>query len=147
MKIEVNRLMQELLPSQPPPQAIPCATATAAVFCFQDDNRHGQDRAREEQPGAREIPLVHVLGGEGKMKPERIVLKLSLTGTGSEAPGKLRLPRRGINKLLSTAFHSPTAAQSWGKLLSLSRYRDETRENYITTHRSPGVRGFVDEPA
>ena len=33
-----------------------------------------------------------------------------------------------------------------GSFISSSRYPDETRDNF-TSHRSPGVREFADEPA
>ena len=45
-----------------------------------------------------QIPLVQIVGGEGKMKPEWIVPESSLVGTGLEGPGQLRLPSRGMQQ-------------------------------------------------
>ena len=106
-------------------------------------------RKRNDQYKRGEIPLLQVFGKdmiEGKMKPKRRVLESQRAGTGVEAPGQLRLSSRDMLRTTAMALRTPTVACSWGNLLSLSHYRDETRENNFTIHPLPGNRDFINEP-
>ena len=58
-----------------PAMIVRTITAAAAVSCFQGDNIHEHEDPEGDGKNKRgKIPLVQVLGREGKMKPERIVL-------------------------------------------------------------------------
>ena len=80
------------------------------------------------------------------MKPERRVLESQRAGTGVEAPGQLGLSSREMLRSAAMALRTPTVACSWGNLLSLSHYRDETRENNFTIHPLLENRDFINEP-
>ena len=51
-----------------------------------------------------------------------------------------------VTGVKSTRTVAPPEQRAGGSFLSSSRYRDETRDNF-TSHRSPGVHEFADEPA
>ena len=127
----MNRLRQKLLQSYPPPQydtpgVIVCTITTTGAACSVsrvvmvkdtvEPKKYDKDKRGEI------LLLVHVCEKEnikGKMRPERITLKSSSSGTGPEALEQSRLSLRERQRSIVGMSTAADGSLELGGIISL----------------------------